>query len=235
MPLLLWLVVALLVPHMAAAQDATGPFFGVWQNVDPNDDALVRLQIFTGPNGPRVDLWGRCDNCAFGPQPVTTERDASGRVSWMTATWPRGLHDRVTGTTQVRFALEGGRVRADFRTTPVSAAPSEFTEWFERQGRAAAIGLGYEDPRPLKRVDPQYTRDALAARIQGTVWLDGTVEIDGTVSDMVVIRSLDDKLGLDKAAMDALRQWRFAPGSRDGKPIRTRVSLEFAFSMTGPQ
>ena len=98
-------------------------------------------------------------------------------------------------------------------------------------------GNGIEMPRLLKEVKPQYTKEALDAKIQGVVLLEAVVQTDGTVRDDVkVVRSLDMKYGLDEQAMKAARQWLFVPGvrNRDKKPVAVLVTIEIAFTLERP-
>ena len=69
----------------------------------------------------------------------------------------------------------------------------------------------------LREVKPQYTSDAMRAKVQGTVLLECVVRPDGSVGDMQVVRSLDPTFGLDQEAIKAAKQWRFAPGTRLGE------------------
>ena len=86
-------------------------------------------------------------------------------------------------------------------------------------------------PRPVNREQPRYTPEAMRARIQGTVVLSAVVLPDGTVSDVVVLRSLDPRLGLDDAAVATARKWRFEPGTRAGTPVAVRIMVEFEFNL----
>src|SRR5207237_444697 len=70
-------------------------------------------------------------------------------------------------------------------------------------------GNGVTTPRVLKEVKPQYTSDAMRAKVQGSVWLECVVRPDGSVGDVKVIRSLDSTFGLDLEAMKAARPWKF--------------------------
>ena len=88
-----------------------------------------------------------------------------------------------------------------------------------------------ERPRLLREVTPQYTAEAMREKIEGTVWVDVVVLPDGTVGDVTVVKSLDPVYGLDDQAVRAVRQWLFEPGTRFGKPVATRVSLELFFSL----
>jgi TonB family protein len=92
-------------------------------------------------------------------------------------------------------------------------------------------GAGLVMPRLLREVKPAYTADAMRERITGAVWLEAVVREDGTIGDIEVIRSLDPHFGLDNEALRALRQWRFAAGSKDGKPVPVVVTVELTFTL----
>ena len=49
--------------------------------------------------------------------------------------------------------------------------------------------------------------------------------------DVSVKRSLDPTYGLDQQAVKAARQWKFKPGTKDGKAVPVRVSLEMTFTL----
>jgi protein TonB len=61
--------------------------------------------------------------------------------------------------------------------------------------------------------------------------LDTVVLADGTVGDVRVARSLDAVNGLDRQAVKAMKQWRFKPGLKDGKPVAVRVQVEMSFTL----
>jgi TonB family protein len=68
-------------------------------------------------------------------------------------------------------------------------------------------------------------------KIQGNVELEAVVRTDGTVGDISVLKSLDQKYGLDDAAVSAAKQWVFKPGTKDGKPVNVRVVLVLTFRL----
>jgi protein TonB len=83
----------------------------------------------------------------------------------------------------------------------------------------------------LREVRPNYTSDAMRAKVQGVVVLECVVQPDGTVGDVHVTRSLDQTFGLDQEAIKAAKQWRFAPGSRMGEPVPVQISIELTFTL----
>lgn len=100
-------------------------------------------------------------------------------------------------------------------------------------GGAYRPGAGITLPRVIREVKPQYTADAMRAKVQGTVLLECVVMPDGSVSDVQVVRSLDSVFGLDQEAIKAARQWRFVPGTlqRTGEPVPIIITIELSFTL----
>ena len=92
-------------------------------------------------------------------------------------------------------------------------------------------GNGIVAPRVIKEVKPTYTEGAMRRRVQGTVAISVVVQKDGKVGAMEVTRSLDEEL--DRQAMNALQQWEFKPGTKDGEPVNVRVTVELTFTLRG--
>lgn len=64
-------------------------------------------------------------------------------------------------------------------------------------------------PRLLRSAEPEYTETARKARIGGIVILELIIEADGVVGEARVLKPLP--MGLDQKAIEAVREWRFAP------------------------
>jgi TonB family protein len=92
-------------------------------------------------------------------------------------------------------------------------------------------GEGITHPRLVREVKPKYTPEAMRARIEGWVKLEAVVLATGEVGDVEVIESLDKVYGLDDEAVKCVRQWRFDPGTKDGKPVAVRVEVEMSFTL----
>jgi TonB family protein len=90
-------------------------------------------------------------------------------------------------------------------------------------------GSGIEPPRLLREVKPDYTEDARRRSIEGEVVLEIVVRRDGGVGDIRLVRGLG--AGLDRRAIDAVRQWRFAPASRLGSPVDVLVEVAVEFRL----
>ncbi|RPJ78138.1 MAG: energy transducer TonB [Acidobacteria bacterium] len=98
-------------------------------------------------------------------------------------------------------------------------------------GGAYQPGSGIDTPQVIREVKPQYTAEAMRAKIQGIALLEAVVLPDGTVGDVRVVRSLDPVFGLDQEALKAAKQWRFVPGRRQGQPVPVLVLIELTFTL----
>jgi periplasmic protein TonB len=90
-------------------------------------------------------------------------------------------------------------------------------------------GSGVDPPRLLKEVRADYTDDARRANITGEVLLEIVVRRDGGVGDVRVLRGLN--AGLNARAIDAVRQWRFAPARLKGTPVDVVVEVSVEFKL----
>ena len=96
-------------------------------------------------------------------------------------------------------------------------------------GGVFRVGGGVTPPTVIQRIEPQYSEEARKARYQGTVVLEAIVRRDGSCDIIRVVRSLG--FGLDENAMQALRQWRFKPGMRNGVPVDVSLNIEVNFNL----
>ena len=85
------------------------------------------------------------------------------------------------------------------------------------------------NPNPLLPVEPMYSEEARKAKYQGTVVLSAIVRKDGSLEILKVIRGLG--LGLDENAVQALKQWKFRPGMKEGVPVDVALYVEVNFSL----
>ena len=84
-------------------------------------------------------------------------------------------------------------------------------------------------PVLVHRTNPGYTEQARAAKYQGTVLL--CVEIDqaGIPTNIKVGRGLG--LGLNEKAIEAVKQWKFKPGQKDGTAVSVQTTVEVIFRL----
>jgi TonB family protein len=92
---------------------------------------------------------------------------------------------------------------------------------------AIRIGPGVTPPRLLHKVEPEYSPNARADHIQGTVVLQLAVNEKGRPTGITVISPLG--FGLDERAQAAVETWEFAPGTKNGKPVKILATVEVNF------
>lgn len=82
-------------------------------------------------------------------------------------------------------------------------------------------------PRVAHRVEPEYTKEALDAKVEGDVILSLTIGTDGVPSDIKLVRGLG--MGLDEKAVQCLRGWRFRPPRATANPFLKRQPWKLIF------
>ncbi len=92
------------------------------------------------------------------------------------------------------------------------------------------IGDLDEPPRPLARLNPVYPPRARMRRTQGEVVVEFVVNPDGTVRNIQVISSQPGDTFTD-AAVRSIQRWRFAPGTKEGLAVPTRVRQKVTFRL----
>jgi protein TonB len=90
------------------------------------------------------------------------------------------------------------------------------------------VGGEIKTPALVLRVEPVYPPFAMAANIQGTVILEAVVDEQGAVQDVKVLRSQGL---LDRAAIAAVRQWRYSPLLLNGRPEQFVLTVVLTFSL----
>jgi TonB family protein len=91
------------------------------------------------------------------------------------------------------------------------------------------VGPGIVAPKLLEKVEPQYTQEAKAAKIEGTVGLTIVVGTDQRAHDIKITKSLDP--GLDTSAINSIKAWRFQPGTKNGKPVPVQAKIDVNFRL----
>lgn len=86
-------------------------------------------------------------------------------------------------------------------------------------------------PELVSRREPDYSAEARAAGVQGTVLFDVVIDDTGKPTDIRLVSPRG--YGLDERALEAISQWRFKPAKKDGKPVRVRAYIEVNFRLSG--
>ena len=91
------------------------------------------------------------------------------------------------------------------------------------------VGGDVKAPRAIYAPDPEYTEKARKERQRGTVLIRMVVGSDGIPRDGEVYRSLS--ADLDESAMNTVKKWKFAPGTKGGEPVAVQIIVEISFHL----
>jgi len=84
-------------------------------------------------------------------------------------------------------------------------------------------------PRALYTPEPKYSKIARKKKIEGVVTLSAVIGTDGKAHDVTVVKSLEPTL--DANAVEAVNNWKFAPATKDGRPVAVEMRLEVDFKL----
>ena len=134
--------------------------------------------------------------------------------------------------------LNGQPVDVIFNLTILFRAPDAATTAVDSVQSNGAIqqvlqvGGDVMPPVVLNHVEPVYPIAARRARISGMVTIEAVIDREGVVKDARVLKPLP--FGLSEAALDAVRQWKFRPGTLEGKPVDVKFNLTINFHLPQP-
>ncbi len=83
-------------------------------------------------------------------------------------------------------------------------------------------------PEPIKKVAPVYPEESRAAKEEGRIMVSLVVGVDGKPTE---VRAEEGPVALRKAAMRAVMQWRFKPGTVGGQPAPARLEVPIDFKL----
>jgi len=147
---------------------------------------------------------------------------ASGATYTLTITYSRVTYGPSHAAEVFQFHPPAGSRQTGF-SAPLSG----------EGGAGSGIATGPAGGRPfsapvlVSKAEPQYTPEALAAKLEGTVLLSLVVDEKGVPQSIHVLRGLG--IGLDEKAIEAVSQWRFQPGMRYNGPFSVATTVEVQF------
>ena len=112
--------------------------------------------------------------------------------------------------------------------TPVPAAISDSAP---RVAENLVVDLSELDSLPvvIKEHEVEWPRAARFSRRQGVVIVQATEDADGRVESVMILRADDEEFGISPAVMDAVMQYRFKPGTKDGVGVKTHATVTKAY------
>jgi protein TonB len=93
------------------------------------------------------------------------------------------------------------------------------------------VGGDVQAPVIVNRAEPDYTESARKARVAGIVIVEAIIDKHGNVDQVRVVKGLP--MGLAEEAVQAVKKWKFKPGTRNGVPVDTIFNLTVNFKLDG--
>lgn len=84
-------------------------------------------------------------------------------------------------------------------------------------------------PKGIYIPNPEYSEPARRAKFHGTVMVGLVLGPDGLPRDIWIIRGVGT--GLDEKSIEAVRQWKFEPATKDGQPVAVFLNAETMFRL----
>jgi bla regulator protein blaR1 len=132
------------------------------------------------------------------------------------------------GTGAVAAPIIGGLIKAPVATAQATQANRErASSNFADPQQIYHIGGDVSAPKLVYAPDPEFTEKARRAKYQGVCVISTVVDAQGNPTQVQVVRRLG--MGLDKKAVEAVKQYKFEPGTRLGKPVAVEVKIEVNF------
>jgi TonB family protein len=137
----------------------------------------------------------------------------------------RRAHDAKQWSAAQKFVQEATAV--GYSSPELAALGSQIQASSDKERFLDNVML-IQDLSPVRRAEPEYPPNAFRKSLQGWVELDFTVARDGSVKDIAVHES-DPREVFDRAAIDAMKKWKFKPVVREGVAIDQRGRVRFRF------
>jgi TonB family protein len=143
---------------------------------------------------------------------------------------PAGIRSVIPTEPDAIYDLSAG-----WEIGPLSAIPGgPDVGWRETQEPVelslVRVGGDIRPPKKVKHVSPIYPDAARYAHIEGDVKLQAVIDAEGNVTRVTITRSVPL---LDRAAIEAVRQWKYEPTRLNGVAVPILLSVEVSFRL-GP-
>jgi protein TonB len=150
------------------------------------------------------------DNPFIVPATIPTEIDDDGWLDFDAGSVGTGVD--VPG-------IDGG---VSWGAPPMQPEPNRETP----EPAPVRVGGDIRAPQKTVHVDPVYPKIAIQGRIEGFVILETIIDASGNVQGLRILRSVPL---LDKAAMAAVRQWKYEPTRLNGQPVPIVMTVTVRF------
>ncbi|MCS7049918.1 MAG: energy transducer TonB, partial [Verrucomicrobiae bacterium] len=96
--------------------------------------------------------------------------------------------------------------------------------------RIFSLGDLDQKPRVIFQIPPVYPPELRSRGVQGTVYVTFVVDRTGRVVNPSIEKSTDPRF--ERPALDAVKQWRFEPGMRNGQEVQFKMRVPITFSLS---
>jgi TonB family protein len=114
--------------------------------------------------------------------------------------------------------------------TPPPGEASEQPAPLQALGTPLAAPTDTIEPHLIQRVNPEYPPEAERKGAEGTVEVSFTVSPEGKVSDVIIVSAEPSDI-FDRAAVDAVRRWRYEPKKVGGVPVEAHLQARVQFKL----
>jgi len=122
-----------------------------------------------------------------------------------------------------------GEIRVtEIERTPPPVEPPHTAQAVQQEKRPVKFSEGVQEAQLISRIEPQYPVIAKQTRTEGTVRLHAIISREGRITSLDVISGHPF---LVKAALDAVRQWRYRPTLLNGEPVEVETSITVIFRL----
>jgi TonB family protein len=117
---------------------------------------------------------------------------------------------------------------ADVSGVKVVSVGGKTEHWLGGGDAPLQVGGRVAVPQRLVTAQPLYPPIAKAGHIQGVVEVSIVIDASGNVARAQIVKSIPQ---LDKAALDAVKQWKYAPTVINGAPVPVTMVVQVTFTL----
>lgn len=141
------------------------------------------------------------------------------------------LEERVMKLTNPKPVLPtwAARILTAAMSVALTVGAVYMTNYTAFAQQAEKVGPNVTAPKLIYKVEPSYEPSAKEDKIEGPVTLTLIVTKEGIADQIVVKKSLDPRL--DEKAIEAVKQWRFKPGQKNGEDVNVMASIQINFRL----
>jgi protein TonB len=163
---------------------------------------------------PKVNIPTPTNLAQVDPTPATSTDPPGAQEGGVPGGVPGGVVGGQVGGTV------GGTGEGEAKPAPPPPEPSE---------GPLRVGGDVKAPVAINRAKPDYTDSARKAHTTGVVIVEAIVSKQGQVEQVKVLKGLP--MGLSEQAVEAVKKWRFHPGTLNGEPVEVIFTLTVNFTL----